>query len=87
MLDARARGVTLFRGAIAQLGERLICIQEVVGSIPSGSTITLSDDKSSLIGVGMFPKSMTHALSGRDCGFCGKNDRHLAGQLFFNNSD
>ena len=26
-------------GAVAQLGERLICIQEVVGSIPSGSTI------------------------------------------------
>lgn len=26
-------------GAIAQLEERLICIQEVVGSIPSGSTI------------------------------------------------
>ena len=26
-------------GAIAQLGERLICIQEVVGSTPSGSTI------------------------------------------------
>jgi hypothetical protein len=25
-------------GALAQLGERLICIQEVVGSIPSGST-------------------------------------------------
>ena len=25
-------------GAIAQLEERLICIQEVVGSIPSGST-------------------------------------------------
>ena len=31
-------------GAIAQLGERLICIQEVVGSIPSGSTITLRLD-------------------------------------------
>ena len=28
-----------FLGAIAQLEERLICIQEVVGSIPSGSTI------------------------------------------------
>lgn len=28
-------------GAIAQLGERLICIQEVVGSIPSGSTNSL----------------------------------------------
>ena len=29
----------MLSGAIAQLGERLICIQEVVGSIPSGSTI------------------------------------------------
>ena len=28
-------------GAIAQLGERLICIQEVVGSIPIISTIKL----------------------------------------------
>lgn len=27
-----------FNGAIAQLEERLICIQEVVGSIPIGST-------------------------------------------------
>ena len=27
------------QGAIAQLGERLLCKQEVVGSIPSGSTI------------------------------------------------
>ena len=27
-------------GAIAQLGERLLCKQEVVGSIPSGSTIS-----------------------------------------------
>jgi hypothetical protein len=26
-------------GAIAQLGERLLCKQEVVGSIPTGSTI------------------------------------------------
>ena len=26
-------------GAVAQLGERLLCKQEVVGSIPSGSTI------------------------------------------------
>ena len=29
-------------GAIAQLGERLLCKQEVVGSIPSGSTILSS---------------------------------------------
>lgn len=27
-------------GALAQLGERLICIQEVIGSIPIGSTNT-----------------------------------------------
>jgi hypothetical protein len=26
-------------GALAQLGERLICIQKVIGSIPIGSTI------------------------------------------------
>jgi hypothetical protein len=26
-------------GAVAQLGERLICIQEVAGSIPTSSTI------------------------------------------------
>jgi hypothetical protein len=31
-------------GAIAQLGERLICIQEVIGSIPFGSTIWLRSD-------------------------------------------
>jgi hypothetical protein len=28
-------------GAVAQLGERLICIQEVAGSIPVGSTLCL----------------------------------------------
>ncbi len=27
-----------FEGAVAQLGERLICIQEVAGSIPTSST-------------------------------------------------
>jgi hypothetical protein len=27
-----------FLGAVAQLGERLICIQEVAGSIPTSST-------------------------------------------------
>ena len=28
------------KGSLAQLGERLICIQEVSGSIPLGSTIS-----------------------------------------------
>ena len=32
-------GFRLLIGAVAQLGERLLCKQEVVGSIPSGSTI------------------------------------------------
>ncbi len=32
-------GYSTRNGAIAQLGERLICIQEVIGSIPFGSTI------------------------------------------------
>ena len=30
-------------GAIAQLGERLLCKQEVTGSIPVGSTRTFAD--------------------------------------------
>jgi hypothetical protein len=35
------RGIVYFSGAIAQLGERLICIQEVSGSIPLSSTKNL----------------------------------------------
>ena len=31
-------GRPFFFGPVAQLGERLVCIQEVVGSIPVGST-------------------------------------------------
>ena len=36
---ARLHNTRAALGAIAQLGERLLCKQEVVGSIPSGSTI------------------------------------------------
>ena len=36
---ARRAGI----GAIAQLGERVLCKHEVVGSIPSGSTIRIRD--------------------------------------------
>ena len=36
-------------GAIAQLGERLLCKQEVVGSIPSGSTIFLNDGSDAIM--------------------------------------
>jgi hypothetical protein len=33
----RSKAAT-YQGAVAQLGERLICIQEVAGSIPTSST-------------------------------------------------
>ena len=36
-------------GAIAQLGERVLCKHEVVGSIPSGSTILVSSRFGSLL--------------------------------------
>jgi hypothetical protein len=41
LVDRRSIGSAsrVLLGAIAQLGERLLCKQEVVGSIPSGSTI------------------------------------------------
>ena len=32
-------------GAVAQLGERLICIQEVAGSIPTSSTSVVEPDR------------------------------------------
>jgi hypothetical protein len=35
----RRLGLSCASGALAQLGERLICIQEVIGSIPIGSTM------------------------------------------------
>ena len=36
--NRRIRSPLQKQGAVAQLGERLICIQEVVGSIPISST-------------------------------------------------
>ena len=38
-----SRGTDPFHGALAQLGEHLLCKQGVVGSIPTGST-TLGKD-------------------------------------------
>ena len=35
-------------GAVAQLGERLICIQEVAGSIPTSSTSVAAEAASGL---------------------------------------
>ncbi len=38
------------QGAIAQLGERVLCKHEVVGSIPSGSTSASGSTRSGLAG-------------------------------------
>ena len=41
-------------GPVAQLGERLVCIQEVVGSIPVGST-TISQESTESIAARRVP--------------------------------
>ena len=38
------------RGAIAQLGERLLCKQEVIGSIPIGSTSIKGEESAMSVG-------------------------------------
>ena len=42
-LPGHCRALFVLQGAVAQLGERLLCKQEVVGSIPSSSTISFGD--------------------------------------------
>src|SRR5262249_54877410 len=51
-------------GAIAQLGERLLCKQEVVGSIPSGSTSRVSarSERTSLSLAPLVAKAEARAL-------------------------
>ena len=50
-------GLDLSFGAVAQLGERLICIQEVAGSIPTSST-SLSRSRPEVIGRGGFTEGL-----------------------------
>ena len=40
--------MTLRDGALAQLGERLLCKHQVIGSIPIGSTTHLATPKASI---------------------------------------
>jgi hypothetical protein len=49
-------------GAIAQLGERFNGIEEVVGSIPSGSTTQLADITGFPVSLDTFETSVTYAL-------------------------
>src|SRR5216110_1287259 len=48
-------GPPLYRGAVAQLGERLVCNQEATGSIPVSST-------NSMLGVKPTPSSVSYGL-------------------------
>jgi hypothetical protein len=62
-------------GAIAQLGERLLCKQEVVGSIPSGSTSWDHRARSSgTIHSSLLVREMTIALAVRPLGRTGTRD-------------
>ena len=38
-----------FDGGVAQLGERVICIHEVIGSIPFTSTILVVETKQEIV--------------------------------------
>jgi hypothetical protein len=49
------------KGALAQLGERLLCKQDVVGSIPSGSTNLLQRQALRLIRINEFRRWVLHS--------------------------
>ena len=57
----------VFNGALAQLGERLICIQEVIGSIPIGSTNQRFACKSAEVRESaLLAKRVRHSYQNRD---------------------
>ena len=62
-------------GAIAQLGERLLCKQEVTGSIPVGSTSSIRRNQ----------QSMSRARDVDWCFFFRKRAVRKHDRLFFNN--
>ena len=64
------------KGAVAQLGERLLCKQEVVGSIPSSSTIKVV---AAVVPIGCSLHSVQLWASARS--------PELKAVLFFNNSE
>jgi hypothetical protein len=54
-------GPPLYRGAVAQLGERLVCNQEATGSIPVSSTRTSVDEATT-------GNSLSASRGDRSCG-------------------
>ena len=67
-------------GAVAQLGERLLCKQEAVGSIPSSSTTQESEVKGSGIS-----NTCRLRASAQRCVFSRTKNSSLRAALFFNN--
>ena len=61
------RSSAMLIGAVAQLGERLLCKQEVVGSIPSSSTSlqVFSLSSSVRVSIGCRHDSIHHSRFGR----------------------
>ena len=53
------------RGALAQLGERLICIQEVSGSIPLSSTkhLVIKNRKELIININIYIRTLEMLLA------------------------
>ena len=49
-------------GAVAQLGERLLCKQEVIGSIPFSSTISIDCEQRSTFVVGIQRRALRAAM-------------------------
>ena len=81
----RNQGSDLSRtGAVAQLGERLLCKQEVVGSIPSSSTRFRYQN------AGIRDQKIRHLSVARkaafNSGLCTKRSK-LRAAVFFNNSE
>ena len=66
-------------GAVAQLGERLLCKQEVIGSIPFSSTNTRRRS--------IFFSKVSSELTGKPKGFPLIFDRTEAVRLFFNKTE
>ena len=86
-LAARWLAASGIAGAVAQLGERLLCKQEVVGSIPSSSTM-IRDQKS---GIGdqkvRLHPSVAVVRSTQRCALIppGEQRAALRAAVFFNN--
>jgi hypothetical protein len=71
-LNNRREAFVFWYGAIAQLGERVLCKHEVVGSIPSGSTRWLIEDRRSCL-VHTVRETSLRTLYPTGCG-CGISD-------------